>query len=355
MKDELKKPWEKAVLPLNETIGQAVRVLNETGLKIILVINSQNEFQGTISDGDIRRGLLKGLDFNSPIDEVTHRNALVAPLEMGRKMILQLMAINKIQQIPVIDDCQRVVGLHTWDEISVHQDRDNIFVIMAGGRGKRLNPQTENCPKPLLIVQGKPILEHIIERAKIEGFRNFVISLKYLGEMIEDYFGNGEKFGISIKYLKEPFPMGTAGALSLLSPIPEIPFIVTNGDVISDIQYGDFLDFHINNGADATMAVKLYEWQNPFGVIQTDGFRIVGYEEKPITQTKINAGVYILEPHAVGLLEPTKFCDMPTLFERLRENSAKLAAYPLHENWVDVGQPDDLSRLREGDNLEGSR
>jgi len=274
---------------------------------------------------------------------------------MGRKTILQLMAINKIQQIPIIDDRQQIVGLHTWDEITVQQNRDNIFVIMAGGRGTRLLPQTENCPKPLLKVQGKPILEHIIERAKIEGFRNFVISLQYLGEMIEEYFGSGEKFGVRIEYLKELFPMGTAGALSLLNPIPEIPFIVTNGDVISDIQYGDFLDFHINNDADATMAVKLYEWQNPFGVIQTDGFRIVGYEEKPITQTKINAGVYILEPHAIGLLESTKFCDMPTLFERMRENSAKLAAYPIHENWVDIGQPDDLSRLREGDNLEGSR
>lgn len=355
MKNDAIKPWEKACLPLSENIGQAVKVLNETGLKIILVINNLNEFQGTISDGDIRRGLLKGLDFNSPIEEVTHRNALVAPPDMGRKMILQLMAMNKIQQIPVINDRQQVVGLHTWDEISVHQNRDNIFVIMAGGRGTRLLPQTESCPKPLLVVQGKPILEHIIERAKIEGFRNFVISLQYLGEMIEEYFGNGEKFGIHIRYLKEPFPMGTAGALSLLSPTPNIPFIVTNGDVISDIQYGDLLDFHINNGADATMAVKLYEWQNPFGVIQTDGFRIVGYAEKPITQTQINAGVYVLEPRAVGLLEPSMFCDMPTLFERIREKSANLLAYPIHENWIDVGQPDDLLRVREGINLEGLR
>ncbi len=354
MKNQINKVWESALLPLDSTIGHAVKILNETSLKIVLVVNNQKEFQGTVSDGDIRRGLLKGLDFNSPIEKVTHRNALVAPPDMGRKMILQLMAINKIQQIPVIDEKQRVIGLHTWDEISVKQERSNIFVIMAGGRGSRLLPQTEECPKPLLVIQGKPILEHIIDRAKLEGFRNFVIAVHYLGDLIENYFGNGERFDVEIKYVKEEFPMGTAGALSLLAPIPDLPFVVTNGDVISDIQYGDLLDFHLSQGSSASIAIKLYEWQNPFGVVRTDGFRVIGYEEKPITRSTINAGVYILEPRIIAFLDSSKYCDMPTLFERLRDNSEKLVAYPIHENWVDVGLPDDLSRAREGTELERS-
>lgn len=354
MKDQFNKVWESALLPLDSTIGNAVRILNETSLKIILVVDNQKRFQGTVSDGDIRRGLLKGLDFNSPIEKVTHHNALVAPPDMGRKMILQLMAINKIQQIPVIDENQKVIGLHTWDEISVKQERNNLFVIMAGGRGSRLLPQTQECPKPLLPIQGKPILEHIIDRAKLEGFRDFVIAVHYLGDMIENYFGNGERFDVKIRYLREKFPMGTAGALSLLAPIPNLPFVVTNGDVISDIQYGDLLDFHLSQGSSASIAIKLHEWQNPFGVVRTDGFMVIGYEEKPITRSNINAGVYILEPRTISFLEPSKYCDMPTFFERLGENSEKLVAYPIHENWVDVGLPDDLSRARDGSELERS-
>ena len=354
MKPLVKNLWRNALLPLSATIGDAVKALNETSLKIVLVENDSGVFQGTISDGDIRRGLLRGLDFDSPIDQVTHRNALVAPPNLGRKMVLQLMAVNRIQQIPIIDEKQHVIGLHTWDEISVQEERDNIFVIMAGGKGSRLHPQTEDCPKPLLVVQGKPILEHIIDRAKLEGFKHFVIAVHYLGEMIEEFFGNGEKFDIDIKYLREEVPLGTAGSLGLLDPIPQLPFVVANGDVISDLQYGDMLDFHNTHSADATMAVKLHEWQNPFGVVETDGIRITGYEEKPITLTKVNAGVYILEPSTIKYLDASKYCDMPRLFQIIEGNSGQLIAYPLHEKWLDVGQPDDLLRARQENSVRGS-
>jgi len=216
------------------------------------------------------------------------------------------------------------------------------MVIMAGGMGTRLRPHTENCPKPLLPVAGKPMLEHIIDRAKLEGFTQFVLAIHYLGHMIEDYFGNGERLGVQIDYLHEEVPLGTAGALGLLNPTPTLPFVVTNGDVISEIRYGELLDFHIRQSAAATMAVRVYEWQHPFGVVKTQGIEIVGFEEKPIARNHINAGVYVLEPAALSVLAADSCCDMPTLFERLQDKMHRTVAYPMHELWLDVGRPDDL-------------
>ena len=308
------------------------------------MVNEAGELEGTISDGDIRRGLLKGLDLNSPITSVIHRNALVVPPEMGRDMVMQLMAANKIQQIPVVDERRHVVGLYLWDEITAPPVRSNLMVIMAGGMGARLRPHTENCPKPLLLVAGKPMLEHIIERAKLEGFSRFVLAIHYLGNMIEDYFGNGERLGVRIDYLREQSPLGTAGALSLLNPQPDAPFVVTNGDVITDIRYGELLDFHIRHDAAATMAVRVHEWQHPFGVVQTQGIEIIGFAEKPVARSHINAGVYVLAPYVLSLLSADAHCDMPILFERLQEQAKRTVAYPMHEPWLDVGRPDDLNR-----------
>ena len=336
--------WREAILPANATIQQAIRNLDQASIRIVLVVNEKTELEGTISDGDIRRGLLKGLDLNSPIESVIHRNALVVPPEMGRELVMQLMLANKIQQIPVINELRHIVGLHLWDEITTVPVRPNMMVIIAGGMGTRLRPHTENCPKSLLPVAGKPMLEHIIERAKLEGFSHFVLAIHYLGHMIEDHFGNGERLGVQVDYLREQSPLGTAGALSLLNPCPDAPFVVTNGDVITDIRYGELLDFHIHHDAAATMAVRVHEWQHPFGVVQTKGIEIVGFEEKPVARSHINAGVYALDPDALSVLIDDTRCDMPTLFERLQEQSKRTVAYPMHEPWLDVGRPDDLNR-----------
>jgi dTDP-glucose pyrophosphorylase len=334
--------WRHAILPVDSTIQQAIRNLDQVAIKIVLVVNEKVELEGTISDGDIRRGLLKGLDLNSPIASLIHRNALVVPPEMGRDMVMQLMVANKIQQIPVVNECRHVVGLHLWDEITSPPERSNLMVIMAGGMGTRLRPHTENCPKPLLHVAGKPMLEHIIERAKLEGFSHFVLAVHYLGHMIEDHFGNGESMGVQIDYLREQSPLGTAGAIGLLNPRPVDAFVVTNGDVITDIRYGELLDFHIRHDAIATMAVRVHEWQHPFGVVQTQGVEIVGFDEKPVARSHINAGVYALDPDALNVLSEGSHCDMPTLFERLQAKAKRTVAYPMHEPWLDVGRPDDL-------------
>ncbi len=324
------------------TIELAIRNLNTVAIKIVMVVNEAGVLQGTISDGDIRRGLLKGLDLNSSIARVVRHNAFVVRPNMGRDLVMQLMQANKIQQIPVVDDQHRVVGLHLWDEITTLATRSNLMVIMAGGMGTRLRPHTENCPKPLLPVAGKPILEHIIDRAKLEGFNHFVLAIHYLGHMIEAHFGNGDGLDVQIDYLREQTPLGTAGALGLLNPIPSLPFIVTNGDLLTDIRYGELLDFHARHAATATMAVRLHEWQHPFGVVQTQGVEIVGFEEKPIARSHINAGVYALDPVALNLLRAEAQCDMPALFERLKAQGKRTVAYPMHEPWLDVGRLDDL-------------
>jgi dTDP-glucose pyrophosphorylase len=336
--------WRNSLLNSRANIGEAIRNLEENSVKIILVVDDSGFFQGTISDGDIRRGLLSGLNLKSLIMDIIHRDALVVDPEVGRELVKQLMMVNKVRQVPVVNKMNHVVGLYLWDELTAVRSRPNIMVIMAGGMGTRLRPHTENCPKPLLPVAGKPILEHTIERAKMDGFSHFIISIHYLGHMIESYFGAGERLGVQIDYLREESPLGTAGALSLLRSSPAEPFIVTNGDVITDIQYGGLLDFHIRHDAMATMAVRLHEWQHSFGVVQTKGIEIIGLEEKPITRTHINAGIYVLNPLALGVLEDGEHCDMPSLFDRLRVNGCFTSAYPMYEPWLDVGRSDDLER-----------
>ena len=335
--------WRKAILSVDATMQQAIRNLEDVAIRIVLVVDSAGVLVGTVADGDIRRGLLRGLDLSSPLKQVVHLNPLVVPPTMAREQVLHLMQINGVQQIPIVDEHQHLVGLHLWSQLNAPAVRPNLMVIMAGGLGTRLRPQTESVPKPLLPVAGKPMLEHIIARARLQGFSHFILAVHYLGHLIEDYFGNGERLQVQIDYLREQSALGTAGALSLLDPHPPAPFVVTNCDVITDIDYGALLDFHIRQGATATMAVRLHEWQHPFGVVQTNGVDIVGFEEKPIARSHINAGVYVLSAAALSVLHQNSACDMPVLFERLQAQAKRTVAFPMHEPWLDVGRPEDLN------------
>jgi len=339
--------WREATLPADASVQDAVRSLDSSSLQIALVVTDDGTLVGTVTDGDIRRGLLNGLGLASPVAAIVQRDPVVVPPEMDRGTVLQLMQANVFNAIPVVDESRRVVGLHLLNELLAPRLRDNAMVIMAGGKGTRLRPHTENCPKPLLPVNGKPMLEHIIERARGEGFCRFVLAVHYLAHMIEDYFGDGRAWNVAIDYLREPSPLGTAGAIGLLAPRPGMPFLVSNGDVLTDVHYGEMLDFHCRHAAAATMAVRLHEWQHPFGVVRTKGVDIVGFEEKPIARTHINAGIYVLDPAALDCLEPGEQCDMPTLFSRLQEHGHRTIVYPMHEPWLDLGRVDDLERARE--------
>ena len=339
--------WKRALLSSAGSIEDAIKVLSDASLKIVLVTDSTLRLMGTITDGDIRRGLLRGLTLSSPISEVINLKPIVVPKNFTREVVKKMMSANRIFQIPIVDEDLKLVGLHVWDEQRATVARDNVMVIMAGGRGTRLLPKTEKTPKPMLLLGGKPILEHIINRAKAAGIVEFVLAIHHLGEVIEEYFEDGQFLGVNISYIKEKSPLGTAGALGMIDPKPTKPVIVVNGDVITDIRFGDILEFHSQNNAMATMAVQVYESENPFGVVQTKGISITGYEEKPIFRSLVNAGVYVLNPSALDFMEKGAECSMPTLFEILRSESLKTIAFPLHENWLDLGSPSDLAKAIE--------
>lgn len=346
--------WERALLPERATLADAIRCLNEAKTQIVLVVTDDRVLAGTVTDGDIRRGLLRGVSMEGQVASIMQRTPLIVTQELTHDAVFQLMQANKIHQLPVVDADRRVIGLHLWHELATPPLRRSWMIIMAGGKGTRLRPYTENCPKPLLPVGGKPMLEHIIERAKAKGFHRFVLSVHYLGHMIEEYFGDGAKWGVHIEYLYEEVPLGTAGAIGLLKDRPGETFLVTNGDVLTDINYGELLDFHHRHGAAATMAARLYEWQHPFGVIQTKGVDIVGFEEKPVSRSHINAGIYVLEPRTIDALDVGEPCDMPELFSRLQEAGERTIVYPMHEPWLDVGRAADYSAAQDSVKGENS-
>lgn len=336
--------WRAALLHGGATLQDAIHNLNASSFQIALIVEADDTLIGTLTDGDIRRGLLNGLTLVSPIAPIVQRDALLVPPQIGREMVLELMKANRIHQLPVVDEDRRVIGLHLWDELITPAERPNLMVIMAGGEGTRLRPHTEGCPKPMLPVAGKPMLEHIIVRARGDGFRRFVLAVHYLGHMIEDHFGSGASWGVEIEYVREEKPLGTAGAIGLLRSRPQGPFLVSNGDILTDIRYSELLDFHVGHSAIATMAVRPHEWQHPFGVVHTEGVDIVGFVEKPVTVTHVNAGIYVLEPAALDALVPGEPCHMPALFERLKQRGQRTIVYPMHEPWLDVGRPHDLEQ-----------
>jgi len=344
--EEPQKNNEKTLVEITvkeiDTIEDAIRSLNNSGTRICLVVDEQRKLIGTVSDGDIRRGLLNGKTLSTACLEVAHLHPVVVPGGCSRALARRMMLVNKVQQIPEIDEDGVVLGVHTWEELESAAAQDSTIVVMAGGQGIRLRPLTEACPKPMLKVGDKPMLEHLIIRVRNQGFNKIILAINYLGHMIEDYFGDGSQFGVQIEYLRETTPLGTAGALSLLSNKPASPLIVINGDVATEIKFDDLLEFHKRQKAKLTMAVRLHEWQHPYGVVTIDGSNIVGFEEKPVFQTRVNAGIYVLSPEALDLLEADQACDMPTLFERARSISLATIAYPTHEPWIDIGRQEDL-------------
>lgn len=340
--------WREALLASGATIGEAIASLDRSGLQIVLVVEDDTTLLGTITDGDIRRGLLAGLSLETSLTEIVQREPMVVPPSVSDEAVLQIMSANKIHQLPIVEEGRQICGLHIWDELQATPSaRPNFMVIMAGGKGTRLRPYTENCPKPLLPIAGKPMLEHILERAMAAGIERFLISVHYLGHMIEEHFGDGSKWGVEIDYIHEDQPLGTGGALSLMPERPGAPLLVTNGDVMTDVGYGELLDYHVLHRASATMAVRNHEMRNEFGVVRTNGLDITGFEEKPLIRSHVNAGIYVLEPSALDYLVEGEHCDMPTLFERLRNRDHRTVVFPLHEKWIDVGRPDDLELARQ--------
>ncbi len=339
--------WKEVVVSIETPLREAIAQIDQSGLQVAVVLNPDKTLAGLLSDGDVRRALLAGKNLDVDVAKVMNPQPTVAPVSMPRSKMLVLMRRLVIHHLPLVNEKRQVVGLVTLDELIGAVDRPNWVVLMAGGLGTRLHPLTKECPKPLLMVGGKPILEIIIEGFAEQGFKQIFLSVNYKAEMIQDYFGEGEKWGIHLNYIHEKERLGTAGALSLLPKKPTAPMIVMNGDILTRTSFDSLLKFHEAQDTVATMAVREYDFQVPYGVVRMDGIKIEAIEEKPMQRFFVNAGIYTLSPEVLNYIPKNTFFDMPTLFEHLISAHKSTAAYPLREYWLDIGRMSDLEKANQ--------
>ena len=341
------------VVNKNDTVLKALQLLDLYALRIILVVDESNHLLGSITDGDIRRGLLKGQDLNATVETIMHTTPYsIEDGTLNNRQIFEIMREKRYLALPIIKSGQ-LVNIITLDELIRTKQKENPVFIMAGGFGTRLRPLTDRCPKPMLPVGGKPLLEIIISSLKEQGFYKFFISTHYLPEIIHNHFDNGEKLGVEIQYVHESEPLGTGGAISLL-PKDQInlPFIVINGDVLTNMNFNKLIDFHNQQSAVATMCVREFQYQIPYGVVNSEDNIIQGMTEKPNYYFDINTGIYVISPELLAQVEP-QFIGMPTILEQQIAQSKKVASYPLHEYWLDIGHMEDYNRAQRDIHLLG--
>jgi dTDP-glucose pyrophosphorylase len=329
------------------TLLQAIRAINDGSVGVALMHDEKQHLIGILTDGDIRRALLGGATTSSKaLPFVNCRFTSVGPAD-GRAYVLDLMQARHIRQIPILDSVGKLVGLHLLSEILGSAPRENWAVIMAGGKGTRLRPITENLPKPMIKVAGRPILERLVLHLVGFGVRRFFLSINYLGQMIEEHFGDGAKFGCHIDYLREQMEMGTGGALALLPEVPTAPLLVLNGDLVTQFNVDRLLAFHDKGNYAATIAVRRYFHQVPFGCLEISGNRIRALDEKPMLQQIVNAGTYVLSPAVVRRI-PRELFPITRLFEKCLVEGEPIGAWEIEEDWLDVGQREQLKQAQEG-------
>lgn len=341
------RDWKNTIVNCNDTVLNAIESIERGVLQIALVVDNDNRLVGSVTDGDVRRAILKGANLNQSVSTVMNATPFRVHRGYDLAAVRETMLARRIHQVPVVDNEGRVIDLVIFDElVKGRQARDNWVVLMAGGRGSRLHPLTENTPKPLLKVGEKPLLEIILEKFVNQGFDNFFISINYQGNQIKQHFASGEKWSVNIRYLEEDRALGTAGALSLLPKKPQSPFIVMNADLMTDIDFSRIIEFHYEQEAVGTMGVRAYDFQVDFGVVEIDDGRISQISEKPVHKFLVNAGIYVLDPIALSDIPDNTMIDMPTLFEKWIQADRRCAAFPIHEYWLDVGRVEDLERAK---------
>ena len=338
------------ILRQTELIKAALNALNDNPFSPLYIIDDSNILVGSVTDGDIRRGLLSNWTIDETVEKVMNKNPLVASHLLEASAIEQLMEQHELRSIPVVDDAGVYIRLQERSEFKSAKKikRENPVFIMAGGFGTRLYPLTKDCPKPMLEINGKPILHSIIDGFIKLGFSNFYISTHFLANVITDYFGDGSRFGVSISYVHEEEPLGTGGALALLpKDISDSPLIMINGDVITDLDYEGLMQYHERSGSDATICVREFTYKVPFGVISVDEKnKVVDMAEKPEHTSLINAGIYVIDPKVIKRAEPHVYIDMPTALMACKQDGMSLQVFPIHENWLDVGRHDDLEKAK---------
>lgn len=331
-------------LSKNSTIIEALKIIDKGAFQIGLVTNKDDKLLGTLTDGDIRRALINNYSLEDKIENIIFKTPTVANIIDDDEEIIKIALEKKLHQIPVIDNENKIVGLKVIDDLIKNKVKSNKVVLMVGGLGTRLRPLTDNIPKPMLKVGDKPILETIINQFVKSGFKNFVLCVNYKSEIIKEYFEDGSKFGINIEYIYENKRMGTAGALSLLQNKPKEAFFVMNGDLLTNINFSDLLDYHNANKSIATMGVRKYGMQVPYGVVNTIGTDIKTIEEKPTVNFFVSGGVYVLDPSCLDIIPNDEYHDMPTLFEDIISNKNKTITYPIKDYWLDIGRPEDFEK-----------
>jgi len=330
----------------DDTIAHALSIIDKGALRIAVVVEDGIVI-GTLNDGDIRRGLLKGCNLESLVSEIYNPSPTLCYENDTKQTIMQKALKKKVYQIPILNEKKELVDIIDFAKLFEKEERKNRVVLMAGGLGTRLEPLTKERPKPLLDVGRKPILETIIRNFEKNNFKDIVISVNYKSDMIKKYFGNGEKFGVSITYLEETQRLGTAGALSLLESTGEEPLFVMNADLLTNVDFSKLLEFHHSTNSKATMCVREYEFQVPYGVIEVEKSMITSIVEKPIQKFFVNAGIYVLNTEVLNLIPKNSYYDMPTLFEELIKNRERVSSFPIHEYWLDIGKMIDYHRANE--------
>ena len=326
------------------SIEEAIRIIDKGAAQIALVVDADLRLLGTLTDGDIRRGLLRGENLESLVEMVMHREFRFVREGVEEHGVLAMMRQEVLHQIPMLDSHGRVVRLFLLEKLLQRKGLPSKVVIMAGGEGRRLRPLTNHCPKPMLRVQGKPMLEILLERCIAAGLGQFYFAVNYLKQQIIDYFGDGSRWEVNIRYLEETEPLGTAGSLSLLPEIPKDPLLVLNGDVLTHVPFPALLRFHKEHQAVATISVREYETVIPFGVVRTEGIHMVTFEEKPTLTHYVNAGIYVLSSQIWEHLKRDEFCDMNELLESLKQSNQPVHAFPVHESWFDIGHLEILKK-----------
>ena len=341
------KNINKIKLSESALIKEALKVISEGAIKLAIVVDDNDRLIGTLSDGDIRRGLLEGLGLNNPIKSLIVKEPIVIKNNESKEKILKLAISKKIQHIPVVDDNGVLIKLEEVNYPVIPDKKNNKVILMVGGLGTRLGNLTKNTPKPMLKVGDKSILQTIVESFTNYGYTNITMCLNYKSHIIQDYFGDGSKFGINLDYILEKERLGTAGALSLIKENPVDPFFVMNGDILTDANIEDIHNSYVSSNAEALMCVREYNYQVPYGVVKTSNNAIVSIEEKPTQKFFVNAGIYMLSPKVLEYIPQNEFFNMTTLFEKLIDKDKNVISYPLNGYWLDIGRFEEFKRAND--------
>lgn len=346
MIDKIQESWQEALVRVDTLLKDILVVLNDlSDYRIVLVVDSNRKLLGTITDGDVRRAIMQHFPLTTTAEEIMNPHPCSIHESESNEKIKLLLDENGLLQIPILNDAGCVVGIETLQHLLKKDFVSNQVIIMAGGYGKRLKPLTDDCPKPMLSIAGKPLLEHIITDFIGYGFRNFTISVHYLQEVIKNYFGSGETLGANIHYHYESTPLGTAGSLSTIANIQstELPYLVINGDILTKLNYLHLLNFHRINEADITLCAREHTLQIPYGVVKHKAHKLVSIEEKPEFRNFVNAGIYVINPDLLRNLKSNQYYLMTDLIQDALKKNKKIVVFPIHEYWMDVGRMKDYN------------